>query len=65
MPQGSVLGPTLWNVLYNAVLTAKMPRNCQLFAFADDSALMVAAEEEQELVQKANEALAIVKHNMS
>ena len=26
---------------------------------------MVAAEEEQELVQKANEALAIVKHNMS
>ena len=54
------MGPTLWNVFYNAVLTARMPRKCELFAFADDLAFIVAAEEEQKLVEKVNEALAIV-----
>lgn len=54
------MGPTMWNVFYNVVLTARMARKCELFALADDLALMVAAEEEQELVEKVNEALAIV-----
>lgn len=44
VPQGSVLGPTLWNVLYNGLLKLALPRNVQLMAFADDVAIIATAE---------------------
>lgn len=41
--QGSVLGPTLWNVLYRDVLTLNLGVNCWFIVFADE--LMVLVEE--------------------
>lgn len=57
VPQGSVLGPTLWNVLYNGVLELELPEGCSTVAFADDLGLVVASEGDAELEVTANVAL--------
>lgn len=57
VPQGSILGPTLWNVLYDGVLELKLTEGATTIAFADDLALIVLAEDEEELVYRVNESL--------
>lgn len=44
VPQGSVLGPTLWNALYNRLLMLPLPSNVQLIPFADDVAIIATVE---------------------
>ena len=39
VPQGSVLGPILWNIMYNGILNVRRPRNAELHCFADDVAI--------------------------
>lgn len=36
VPQGSVFGPSLWNLLYNDVLSPELTRDATTMAFADD-----------------------------
>lgn len=45
VPQGSVLGPTLWNVLYYDLQNVRLTRSVTLIAFADDIALVAKANE--------------------
>jgi len=41
VPQGSVLGPTLWNIGYNPVLSTELPVEAEIFCYADDTALLI------------------------
>jgi hypothetical protein len=61
VPQGSVLGPTLWNVMYDAVLRSELPVGARTIAFADDLALEIMARKEEELMHLTNEALKKIK----
>lgn len=41
IPQSSVLGPTLWNVLYDGMISLDLPPVVELVAFADDLTIRV------------------------
>jgi len=51
-PQGSVLGPKLWNLVYNVVLRLLKMLGITTFAFADDTLLLIPAQTIEELQVK-------------
>lgn len=61
VPQGSVLGPALWNALYDGLLRVELPEGAQLVAFADDVALLVTAKDTLNLRIYGEESLRRVK----
>lgn len=60
VPQGSVLGPTLWNVAYDDVLRIALPEGAETVAYADDLAVMVKARKIGELEEIANQSLEVI-----
>lgn len=57
VPQGSVPGPTLWNIMYDGVLRLKLDQRVTTLAYADDLALLVEGEDKTQLKVMANRAL--------
>lgn len=43
MPQGSVIGLDLWNVLYDDLMRLELPIDVEIIAFADEVALVATA----------------------
>lgn len=43
-PEGSVLGPTLWNLGYDSVLRAALPHGTSVICYADDTLVLVQGE---------------------
>lgn len=57
VPQGSVLGPQLWNIMYDGLLRVEMPEGVEVIAFADDVALVARAPVAYALEERLQEAL--------
>lgn len=55
-PQGSVLGSTLWIVLFDSFLRMRMLYGCYSFPYADDGVLLVVVDLRSELEDKAKKA---------
>lgn len=56
VPQGSVLGPTMWNVLYDGLLREQMPEGVKLIAYADDVAITAMAKNKAQVERLLEDA---------
>lgn len=57
VPQGSVLGPTLWSLFYDGVLRLEVGREVNLIGFADDLAVVITAKTAEQLTDIANRTM--------
>lgn len=53
VPQGSVLGPVLWNLAYNEVLKGPRVEGCAVRCYADDTIIMAAGDEVSSVMTRA------------
>lgn len=49
-PQGSCLGPVLWNIAMDSIFSIQIPQHSKLQAFADDIALVISATSRSQLI---------------
>lgn len=56
-PQGSILGPILWNVTMEALLRLDFPEHVAIQAYADDIAISIAGQTRAAIIQRTEEAL--------
>lgn len=64
VPQGSILGPMLWNAMYDELLQLSLPRGVQIVGFADDVVLIVIGESLNEVEVRASAAIEMVENWM-
>lgn len=48
VPQGLVLGPMIWNLVYDRVLKVRKEKDCELIEYADDTLIMSVARTYEE-----------------
>lgn len=65
VPQGSVIGPLLWNFFYDDLLRTEFPREVQLVDFVDDVAVIGTAHTTDLLEEAINPALSRVNDWMA
>ena len=56
-PQGSRVGPLVWNVIYVDFLRMDLPAGTSIFGFADDALVVCAADDVGILELRINESL--------
>lgn len=54
VPQGSIMGPLLWNIAYDYVLDVFKEPGCSVLCYADDTLVIATAKNRRDLVGKAN-----------
>jgi len=65
VPQGSVLGPLLWNLAYDRVLRTALPTGCRLLCYADDTLVLARGGDWMEARDAANTALRAVVRSIN
>ncbi|XP_011858169.1 PREDICTED: uncharacterized protein LOC105555737 [Vollenhovia emeryi] len=60
VPQGSVLGPLLWDIAYDEVLDAAVPAGSTTVCYADDTLVLAGGDSWETAAEKANLAVACV-----
>lgn len=53
-PQGSVVGPLLWNVLFDSLLTLEIEEGVSITAYADDALLLVRGQSTLQLADRGS-----------
>ena len=64
VPQGSVLGPTLWNLYYDDVLRLDVPDGTTIIGYADDLALVVSGENKDEIADNISWTIGRIENFM-
>lgn len=61
VPQGSILGPVLWNATYDGVFRLQFPPGVRIVGFADDITLEVLGESIEEVELTATHSIGIIE----
>lgn len=57
VPQGSILGSTLWNIFYDRILKTTVEKGVTLVAYADDLAMVVTGKNKEALTSKVQDTM--------
>lgn len=60
VPQGSITGATLWNIMYDAVLRLRLPEGVEIVGYADDVVLVVFGDSKEQVEVRTTRAIGIV-----
>lgn len=64
VPQGSVLGPLLWNLGYDAVLGSALPPGCSVICYADDTLILAGGKDWEEATTRGEVAACSIVHSI-